>query len=96
VPARIHHVFSQAAHPEASQAGRRRGAWGVVSYTYEDDNFRKYTTDDCIGFKLFVKPETFARYATKVAHGPVDNMILGVRGVDGFYSVWSNYSNSTS
>src|SRR5262249_41712376 len=35
-------------------------AWGCPSYTDEVD-FRDETTDDCIVFNLFVKPETFAR-----------------------------------
>ncbi len=42
-------------------------AWGSVSYTAEVD-FRDETEDDCIVFYLFVKPETFARYAAKIAH----------------------------
>jgi hypothetical protein len=52
-------------------------AWGVVSYTHESD-FKNHTTEDCIGFYLFVKPETFARYATKLSHGWVDEMVLRV------------------
>jgi hypothetical protein len=63
-------------------------AWGVASYTAETD-FRNETTDDCIGFNLVVKPETFARYAAQIAHGLVDEMILRVGAVDGFYSEWS-------
>jgi hypothetical protein len=63
-------------------------AWGSVSYTAEID-FINETTDDCIVFYLFVEPETFARYAAKVAHGLVDEMILSVGSVAGFYSEWS-------
>ena len=54
-----------------------------------DRDFREHTEDDCIGFYLFVKSETFARYAAKVAHGLVDEMILSVKSVAGFYSEWS-------
>ena len=36
-----------------------------------------------------MKPETFARYAAKVAYGLVDEMILSVGSVAGFYSEWS-------
>lgn len=63
-------------------------AWGCVSYTTEID-FRNETSDDCVIFYLFEKPETFARYAAKVAHGLVDEMTLSVGSVDGFYSEWS-------
>jgi hypothetical protein len=70
-------------------------AWGSVSYTSEID-FRNETTDDCIIFYLFVKPETFARYAAKVAHGLVDEMILRVGRVAGFYSGWSPSISTTN
>lgn len=63
-------------------------AWGSVSYTSEID-FRKQTTDDCIWFYLSVKPDTFARYASMIAHGLVDEVIFSVGSVDGFYSDWS-------
>ena len=63
-------------------------AWGTVSYTAEID-FRNETTEDCIVFYLFVKPETFARYAAKISHGSVDEMIFSVGSVAGFYSEWS-------
>ena len=63
-------------------------AWGSVSYTAEID-FRHHTEDDCITFYLFVSPETFARYAEKVAHGLVDEITLRVGSVSGFYSEWS-------
>ena len=63
-------------------------AWGSVSYTTEID-FRHETSDDCVVFYLFVKPDTFARYGAKIAHGLVDEMILSVESVAGFYSEWS-------
>jgi hypothetical protein len=63
-------------------------AWGTVSYTSEID-FRDDTTEDCIVFHLSVKPETFARYAAKVSQGTVDELILSVGSVAGFYSEWS-------
>jgi hypothetical protein len=63
-------------------------AWGMVSYTAEAD-LQDQTEDDCIIFYLFVKPETFDRYAAKIAHGSVDEIILSVGSVDGFYSEWS-------
>jgi hypothetical protein len=62
--------------------------WGSVSYTTEID-FRNETTDDCIVFYLFVKPGTFARYAQMIAHGSMDEMVLSVGSVAGFYSEWS-------
>ena len=38
---------------------------------------------------MFVKADTFGRYVAKVAHGLVDEMILSVGSVAGFYSDWS-------
>jgi hypothetical protein len=69
-------------------------AWGVVSYTSETD-FREVTTDDCMGFYLFVKPETFARYVAKFSHGLVDEIVLRVGSVRGFYSEWSPSISTT-
>lgn len=63
-------------------------AWGTVSYTSEAD-FRHETVDDCIIFYLSVKPETFARYAAKISHGAVDEMVFSAGLVSGFYSGWS-------
>jgi hypothetical protein len=81
-------------HPIADPAEQEScTAWGSVSYTAEID-FRNETTDDCIVFYMFVKPDTFGRYAAKIAHGLVDEMILSVGSVAGFYSEWSP-SNST-
>jgi hypothetical protein len=75
-------------HPIADLAKQEScSAWGSVSYTAEID-FRAETIDDCIVFYLFVKPETFARYGAKIAHGLVDEMILSVGSVAGFYSEW--------
>ncbi len=71
-----------------SDKQERCDAWGCVSYTSEID-FRDETSDDCLQFYLFVKPKTFARYATQVAHGLVDELSLSVKSVDGFYSEWS-------
>jgi hypothetical protein len=64
-------------------------AWGSVSYTSEGGDFRRKTMDDCIEFSLYVKPDTFARYAAKIAYGLVDEMIFRVSSVAGFYSEWS-------
>ena len=77
-------------HPVTDPAKRQEGcsAWGSVSYTAEID-FRNDTTDDCLNFYMFVKPETFARYAAKIAHGLVDEIILSLGSVAGFYSEWS-------
>ncbi|MBE0533574.1 MAG: hypothetical protein IH626_22350 [Rhodospirillales bacterium] len=63
-------------------------AWGSVSYTSEID-FRNETTEDCIDFFLHVRPETFARYAEKIATSAVDEVTFRVGSVAGFYSDWS-------
>jgi hypothetical protein len=76
-------------HPIADPAEQEGlTAWGCVSYTTEID-FRNEKTEDCIVFYLYVKPETFAYYASKIAHCLLDEMILSVGEVDGFYSEWS-------
>jgi hypothetical protein len=81
--------FELEIHPIADPAKQEScSAWGSVSYTTEID-FSKETLDDCITFYLFVKPETFARYGAKIAHGLVDEVTLSVKSVDGFYSEWS-------
>lgn len=77
----IHPISDFAEHESCS-------AWGSVSYDFEVD-FRHETTDDCIVFYLYVKPETFARYGAKIAHGLVDEIIFRVGFVSGFYSEWS-------
>ncbi|MFK0691577.1 hypothetical protein ACFX5Q_25740 [Mesorhizobium sp. IMUNJ 23033] len=63
-------------------------AWGVVSYTAETD-FHEETTGDSMGFYLIVRPETFTRYAEKIAASAVDEVVLHVGRVAGFYSEWS-------
>jgi hypothetical protein len=81
--------FEMYIHPIADPADQEScAAWGTVSYTYEND-FKNRTTEDCIVFYLFVKPETYARYATNLSHGLVNEMVLRVGSVAGFYSEWS-------
>ncbi|MEP2828046.1 hypothetical protein [Parvibaculum sp.] len=63
-------------------------AWGSVSYTAEID-FRDDTIEDCVTFFLRVKPSTFERYEQRIASGAVDEVILSVGRVSGFYSEWS-------
>jgi hypothetical protein len=78
----IHRIADSTAEQESCRA------WGSVSYTTEID-FRNETMEDCVVFYLFVSAETFARYAAKIAHGLVDEIILSVGSVAGFYSEWS-------
>lgn len=63
-------------------------AWGIISYTAEID-FRNETTEDCVGFYLYVKPETFSRYVALINEGAIDSIDFSVGSVDGFYSEWS-------
>ena len=63
-------------------------AWGVVSYTSKED-FEETTQEDVLGFSLYVKPETFARYLKLIQSGNIDNIVFSVGGVSGFYSDWS-------
>jgi hypothetical protein len=77
--------FEMYIHPIADPADKEScTAWGTVSYTHENR-----TTEDCIVFYLFVKPETYARYATNLSRGLVNEMVLRVGSVAGFYSEWS-------
>jgi hypothetical protein len=63
-------------------------AWGCVSYTSEID-FRYETMNDTVIFYMYVRPGTFDRYAAKIAASEVNEAILRVGGVAGFYSEWS-------
>jgi hypothetical protein len=73
---------------EGEEEEERCTAWGSVSYTFDLD-FRDETTDDEINFHLYVRPETFARYAAKISAGEVNEAVLQISHVDGFYSDWS-------
>lgn len=73
---------------EGEQQQEQCTAWGCVSYSAEID-FRNETTDDTVTFYLYVSPETFARYAQKIAASEVDKAFFRVGGVSGFYSDWS-------
>jgi hypothetical protein len=59
-----------------------------VSHSFELD-FRDETTDDNVVFILFVRPDTFARYSQAIIAGEVDEAILSVSSVEGFYADWS-------
>lgn len=63
-------------------------AWGAVSYTIDHD-FRDETSDDTVTFHLYVRPDRFDRYAADVRAGRVDEAVLQLGGVSGFYSDWS-------
>jgi len=87
---RIIKSFQLEIHPIADPAKQETcRAWGSVSYTDTDEIDSIGTTDDCVVFYLFVSPDTFARYGAKVAHGLVDEILLSVKSVAGFYSEWS-------
>lgn len=73
---------------EGEDQQERCTAWGCVSYTSEVDFFDQ-TTDDTIIFNLYVQPQRFERYAAKVAAAEIDEAVLRVGGVEGFYSDWS-------
>jgi hypothetical protein len=77
--------ISPLADPEKEE---RCAALGSVSNTYEID-FRKETSDDCLWFYLYVKPETFARYVALIDQGAIDTVFFSIGSVDGFYSDWS-------
>jgi hypothetical protein len=81
--------FSLEIHPIDNLAENERcTAWGTVAFTSEVD-FRTETTADCVVFYLFVRSDRFLRYATQVAKGLVDEILLRVSRVPGLYSDWS-------
>jgi hypothetical protein len=87
--ARAINSFELQVQPLADPADQEHcTALGIVSYTAEVD-FQNQAEEDCIFFYLFVRPETFAGYAERIAHGSVDEIIFSVGSVDGFYSEWS-------
>jgi hypothetical protein len=59
-----------------------------VSHSFEID-FRDETTADNVVFILFVRPDTFVRYSQAIIAGEIDEAILSVSGVEGFYADWS-------
>ncbi|WP_454655091.1 hypothetical protein [Bosea beijingensis] len=63
--------------------------WGSPSYSAEGPDFRQETHEDYLGFHLYVRPETFARFATQISLSAVTGVAFGVGGVPGFYSDWS-------
>lgn len=70
-------------------------AWGCVSYTAEID-FRNDTSDDCLVFTMYLRPEKFAFYASRIASSSVDKVGFSVVGVKGFYSGWSSSTSIDS
>jgi hypothetical protein len=64
-------------------------SWGIVSYTAEID-FSYETTEDVMGFELFLSPRNFAdlRQATLCGSGEYA-VLFSISGVEGFYSEWS-------
>lgn len=64
-------------------------AWACPSYTTEGADFTDQTIDDSFIFYLAVKSEAFARYVEKITNGSIDEIVLRVGKVDGFYSEWS-------
>lgn len=80
--------FSLLIYPVTDQESESCTAWGIVSNTFEVD-FRNATTPDCLEFIMYVKPETFKKYAARVSDGSVNELVLSVQSVAGFYSDWS-------
>jgi hypothetical protein len=64
-------------------------AYGCVSFTSKAEDLLMETESDVIEFSLMVRPSTFGEYANHISAATVDEMILNVKGVAGFYSEWS-------
>ncbi len=73
---------------QAKEGEEKCVAWGSVAYTFDSD-LGDETTGDVVVFNLFVRPDKFARYAERLGAGTVDEVVLRVGGVAGFYSEWS-------
>lgn len=73
----------------AGQDKERCEVWGSPSYSAEGPDFRQERHEDYLGFHLYVRPETFARFATQISLSAVTGVAFGVGGVPGFYSDWS-------
>lgn len=59
--------------------------WGMVAY--EDEEFG--TQQDCLQFKLWVRPGDYARYEAKLTRKWADGISFSVERVPGFYAWWS-------
>ncbi|RUW30284.1 hypothetical protein [Mesorhizobium sp. M1E.F.Ca.ET.041.01.1.1] len=68
---------------------RRNGkVWGTVSYSIEID-FRDLVTPDTIVFYLYVDMDTFERLERKISASQIDQAVVRVGRVEGFYAEWS-------
>ena len=65
------------------------GSWGYLSCETEDKNFIKYTEPDIVGFEIFLSKKKFDDLANLIESKKVDDVILRVDNVAGFYSNWS-------
>lgn len=59
--------------------------WGMVAY--EDDEFP--AQQDCLKFKLWVRPSDYARYEAKLTRKWANGISFRVGKVPGFYAWWS-------
>jgi hypothetical protein len=80
-------ILSPGDKPECRVSGSPR----YTSNTW----FGSETIEDAIVFAVSVPPEMFERYAKRVAEDSVNEIVLGVADVGGFYSA-SSSSTSTS
>ncbi|MEI9403545.1 hypothetical protein [Mesorhizobium argentiipisi] len=68
---------------------RRNGkVWGTVSYSIEID-FEDLVTPDTVVFYLYVDMDTFERLERKISALQIDEAVVRVGRVDGFYAEWS-------
>ena len=74
--------------PVADPADEGLTAWASASYPMEVD-FRDEMTEDCLCFYMHVSQAVYDRYCWNIAQGLVNEVILSVGFVDGFYAEWS-------
>ena len=80
--------FSLSIVPLEGEGEEKCTVWGSVSYTAEVD-FRHETIADTVIFYLYVRPETFADYVAMIRAAEIDEALMRVGGIAGFYSQWS-------
>lgn len=80
--------FELQIHPIRDGAQEYTKAWASASYSAEAD-FLTETEPDIVIFYLFVRPETFAKYAAKLSMAAVDEIVMSAHRVSGMYSEWS-------
>lgn len=74
--------------PTSSPEDEGCTAWATASYMSEVD-FRTERQPDCLCFYMHVSQAVYDRYVWNIAQGLVNEVILSLGFVEGFYAEWS-------